>query len=482
MGIWRLPESARLEAQTLDKLATAPWRVLLHNSDTNVPSALLRPLLDDLVEEECYLEMRQPTNQPAQLVFAVHAGKDRTTLWEKNLGMVFESLTGVKPAPKSPGGWSLKKHHTPNLIELAHAGDWTVLGLGQESNPLMDNVLKRIQNDPHCFKSATNYWLEIDLDPARAIAGLSERWSLPASITRIQAFAIGKGENVHTRGTLQLGEPIQGPQVPWVIPTNLIHEPLIGFTAIRGLASWASASKLWNKLEPGPPPSQVFFWAVDGVPYQSYFAATVPDTSNRVYRFSAQLQERANPWLAQHGMGVIQQATNGNGFDWVGVPFMMPHVRVVPVGNQDFVYGGFFPIKLTNPPPPAELLREVFKHTNLLSYDWEFTPARIQGWIDISQLARIGLHRPQLPPGSAGMKWLKELQLRLGNCGTRWSTEKDDQISFTRESSLGLAGIELHLLVDWLESPSFPENLYSLAAESQPKKSQLIKTNSPSAR
>src|SRR5882757_7350227 len=56
MGLWNLPETARLEAQTLDKLAAAPWRVLLKSTDTNVPSALLRPLLEDLLQEEWYLE------------------------------------------------------------------------------------------------------------------------------------------------------------------------------------------------------------------------------------------------------------------------------------------------------------------------------------------------------------------------------------------------------------------------------------------
>src|SRR6185369_3796816 len=30
LSIWNMPESKQLEAQTLEKLATAPWRLLLH--------------------------------------------------------------------------------------------------------------------------------------------------------------------------------------------------------------------------------------------------------------------------------------------------------------------------------------------------------------------------------------------------------------------------------------------------------------------
>src|SRR5205809_385059 len=76
MKIWNLPESARVEAQTLDKLSTAPWRLLkvetIPSAVTNAltpigASPLLRPLLDDLVKEESYVEIRRPTNQPSEV-------------------------------------------------------------------------------------------------------------------------------------------------------------------------------------------------------------------------------------------------------------------------------------------------------------------------------------------------------------------------------------------------------------------------------
>ena len=52
MSLWDLPASTRLEAQTLDKLAIAPWRQANTNAPvTNAASAQLRPLLDDLVSD-----------------------------------------------------------------------------------------------------------------------------------------------------------------------------------------------------------------------------------------------------------------------------------------------------------------------------------------------------------------------------------------------------------------------------------------------
>src|SRR5207237_2145698 len=108
MQIWNLPESARLEAQTLDKLSTAPWRLLkgMTNgaSSTNAQtpvgaSTLLRPLLEDLVQEESFLEIHGVTNHPAELALAIKLNEIRAELWRTNLAAVLESLTGAKSVP-----------------------------------------------------------------------------------------------------------------------------------------------------------------------------------------------------------------------------------------------------------------------------------------------------------------------------------------------------------------------------------------------
>src|SRR5690242_16258741 len=61
MTIWEMPETLRLEAQTLDKLALAPWisSITNHTEDTtnydamvagHPGASLLRPLVQDLLE------------------------------------------------------------------------------------------------------------------------------------------------------------------------------------------------------------------------------------------------------------------------------------------------------------------------------------------------------------------------------------------------------------------------------------------------
>jgi hypothetical protein len=80
MAIWNLPETRQIERQTLDKLSLAPWTLLHRSVDTNA-AAWLRPLIDDVVAEESCLEIRQATNQPGELVFAIRLDDHRAALW-----------------------------------------------------------------------------------------------------------------------------------------------------------------------------------------------------------------------------------------------------------------------------------------------------------------------------------------------------------------------------------------------------------------
>src|SRR5690242_16438104 len=76
MSIWGLPESAKLEAQMLDKVADACAQAL--SGETNMASTTnsslagtIRPVLEDLLKEESYVEARWATNRPGELALAI---------------------------------------------------------------------------------------------------------------------------------------------------------------------------------------------------------------------------------------------------------------------------------------------------------------------------------------------------------------------------------------------------------------------------
>jgi hypothetical protein len=475
--IGRLPASAALATQTLDKLASAPWR--LFNLNTNgAPVAALRPLLDDLFRQEAYLEIRNAGHQPGELALALRLGPARAGVWETNLAAVMESLTGLRPAPAPAGrpGWTLTKHDAPNLVELTRAGAWTLVGLGTDTNGLLGRFRARIERDGspvapaasarHEGGRATNFhWLEAGFDlrrVGRALPFLDGR--LPETFPRIFLTVAGHDGGVRAEGQLDFAQPLPEELPPWNIPTNLIQAPLAGFTAVRGLWPWLTSLKL-PEVEPLLPwPDEVFVWSRKGFPLQTYFTAAVPDASNRVARLRQSLMQKLNPWLATNGMGRVEPLPFTNGFWWSGLPVMQAFVQTVPSPGGDCVFGGLLPPGPTNQPPPGELLNAITSRTNLVLYDWEITQDSVESCLFLGQIVRLALHKAQLPAHSASMAWLKAAGPNLGNTVTLLTRTGPSQISFLRQSSFGLTGVELQLLADWLESPRFPAGLHTLVA------------------
>ena len=79
--------------------------LLFHSALRTPHSALVRPLLEDLVQEESYLEIRGGTNQPGELALAVRLDEPRALLWQTNLAAALEQgldpPRGVRATPPS---------------------------------------------------------------------------------------------------------------------------------------------------------------------------------------------------------------------------------------------------------------------------------------------------------------------------------------------------------------------------------------------
>ena len=191
---------------------------------------------------ESYLEIRQATNQPEELVFAIRLDDQRAALWQTNLARVLESLTGIPPVPASGHhyGWSLKKHHDPNFLELTRAGGWTIVGAAEDHNDLVAELKSRIQQGqaPLMAGNTTN-WLEADLDPARLVPCLATLNSQLSTLNHFHLAVTGAGTNVLMQGTADFSQPLALDLKPWNVPTNLINWQVCSFTAIRGLRTLA---------------------------------------------------------------------------------------------------------------------------------------------------------------------------------------------------------------------------------------------------
>jgi hypothetical protein len=531
MAIWNMPESVALEAQTLDKLALGLFATnrlpvgTYHAPTTNFQAciasnhvaSLLRPLVNDLVQEELYLEIRKPTNQAAQLVLALRLTDEHCGLWATNLASALEAATGASAVRQNEGRWEVlftnsltraASQPATSRVALERSGDWTLVGVSVETNGLLSDLLGRISTsrtpvlaqhtnawleaDPtlrqvrQVSSAAPNYWLEASLDLQGIARALGADWTPTNGLPRIALTAIGDGENVRTRGTLKFAQSLSLNLEGWKFPTNVMHDPLVSFTAIRGIRPWLSSMKAWSDLQAGAPPNQVCFWAQGGLPFLTYVAAPLANAPEAAAKVSRRLTRDANPWLATNSLGQFERMGDSGGVVWKGLPVMNPYVESVGTKGDNFLLTGLNDSPVTNRPAPDALFQQVKGYTNLVAYDWEFTGPRIEQWLYMSQFFRFVLKKGQLPPQGRGVTWLEALEPRLANAGTLMTQIGEDQLSVVRKSSLGLTALELHLLVDWLESPEFPRGLNTCIATpvALPRKMQhsagaRIVTNAP---
>ncbi len=277
----------------------------------------------------------------------------------------------------------------------------------------------------------------------------------------------GDGLNVLMSGRADFSEPLVSDLKPWNIPTNLVDENLCSLTLVRGLKPWLESLPAWNHLQIGPPPDQICFWAMPGLGMLSFFTAPLPDASNAVDRLADLVLQNQHRWIPTNGLAEFERSKTFNGLDWKGLPYMAPFLQSMPVGNQNFVFGGGMPGTQASPMSLKPLQADL-SVTNLVYRDWETTGLRTGQWIYMGQFARFVLHRAQLPVNSPGLLWLKAIPPKLGDSMTDITRTGPNQLSFTRTSSIGLTGVELNLLADWLESPQFPCGLHTFDAPPDP--------------
>ena len=431
MSVWRLPQTAALVAQTLDKFSRWPG-----DGATNAAGARLRPLLGDLVADESYLEIRQTANQPAECALAIRLADRRAAFWQTNLAAALNLLTGIPPVPAPEGhyGWSLRKHHPPNVIELTRMGGWTIVGAAEDFNGLVSELRIRTQRalPPWNLRNPGD-WLEADLDPTRLVSSLTNAGSgavwwgkatdEPASVRQGGAATAartltppklakriilnsqppsnhrcGRGWQCSHPRHIRFFPAAGFAAVAWEIPTNFIRGPLTGFSAVRGFAPWLAAMPAWQKLELTPPPDQMYFWAQEGTPFQTWFAAPLPGASNQIWQLADRLVQKANPWLATNGEGYFQWTTNPPGLVWKSALLFSPVLKPIIVDHHDYVLGGLIPFVEGNPnPPPAEFLRVLLGTPGLVYFQFEQTGIRIEDDLFNLQLFRLVFHKSQLP-------------------------------------------------------------------------------------
>lgn len=450
-NLWCSPEAEALREQTLNKLSHAPYRWLKSRifSSTDDEAGLIKPLLDDLLSAEWFLQMRDTTNGSPELALAIRLDAGRARLWQTNLENILETWTTLS-AEKNRDGWELQKHRPPNLIRFVRAGDWIVFGWGQDKLPLNDELVRHAQTEKRPAPVEQD-WLTADLDWPRLA-----RWYPALSaidLPETQWHFAGCAGNLHLDGRLIFPQPLALNLEPWRMPTNTIHQPFISLTAVRGIAPWLAKQSRTQPYEISPAPNQMFIWALAGLPLQTFAALPAPDGAAALKELEQKLTATTN-WQNNFILPITMNATS-NQIAWSGLPFVAPRLEAVHEPSGDFLFASVSPNSPRSKPLPPALLAQ-FARSNLVYYHWEITAERLRLLPQLSQLALMFTDRRQLDIQSAAGQWLNRVGPTLGSSLTEVTQTAPNELSFTRTAPGGLTAVELTALANWLEAPNFP--------------------------
>jgi hypothetical protein len=183
--------------------------------------------------------------------------------------------------------------------------------------------------------------------------------------------------------------------------------------------------------------------------------------------------------LSSNRVGRWERVSSSDAIVWTRAPIIQPFIGSIELASKRFVFAGVSPQAVTNTPPPSGTLTDLKSIQNAVYYDREITGPRVESWMFMSQLFRIILRREQLPDGARSVAWLKAAGPNLGPATTTLTKVSSTELVLSRKSTVGLNSIELHLLADWLESPEFPFEPFTVAMKMPPLRARGAPAGGP---
>ncbi|HZV36828.1 MAG TPA: hypothetical protein VFB72_19790, partial [Verrucomicrobiae bacterium] len=273
--------------------------------------------------------------------------------------------------------------------------------------------------------------------------------------------AKGKQEDhVRPKLVVQYPEALQLKLDPWKIPTDMVRNPLVSFTAVRGVAPWLSQVDVIKKAQPPFVPNQLVFWSMAKRAFESGVAMPVPNASNYLAQVGPRLVPELINYFTARTMPNRLVFTNGQIF-FHGMPFIIPNLTAVHEADGDFLRGQLMPIvHRTNAPPfPRELMKEILSKPDMVCYSWEINQERIIQWNAIHEIYLMDTRQTHAPGTAPASAWLRAAGPKLGNCATEVTLTGPNELTVLRNGPVGLTGLEMTLGEYWLDAPNFPLGL-----------------------
>lgn len=414
----------------------------------------VRSLLGDLMAAESRGEWAVGVGQAQSVGVAARLSGAQREEWSAHWSNLVTLCGGGVQGALRVGGWSGWESKWPSSkgwCRWGQAGEWTVVGFGAGEATVFDKVLAGGGDLLN-----TNDWLGVQVNLPRVAEVLG--WGLPVRWPEADLHVFGRGADVRMTGRLRLSEDLNYQWAPWRMPTNTISDPLISFTAVRGLRNLVKELAVVRELGMSQLPDSVFGWALASIPFQTFVSWEWPEGRDSLPSVAAKAAVVATNRLPGLTHGKIEYKAEEKRVVWTGMPILQPFLTGASEKDAGYVLGGVFPPPRRYVAGPQELYAEVVKNTNVLYLDWEITQKRMDDWRQLKNL--YWMLSGYIPPNTnhAAQRWLADTNItrKLENAMTEVSVVSGRELAVRRTSSIGLTGFELVMLLRWVDDPGFP--------------------------
>jgi hypothetical protein len=339
--IWALPASRALQEQISGKLARVPHQVLKAAQTGPDHAELFSPLIDDLLRQESYVEIRDRSKK-SEAVLAINLDDARARIWQTNLAKALTSWKQGNPADFTVGtnkGWQITRGQAPRLVQVFRAGQWVVVGVGHDDLTLTAAALEQIGKTGRPVGAMTNDWLDLIVD----LPAIKSRFPLLATqeLPLAHLSLGGLGGTLRTEGRFTYAEPVNWKYEPWKVPMQTATEPLISFTVARGIAPMLKNSPAFRELGLNEVPNQYCVWGQQHEYSLTSLAVPVSNATNMITRMAHTLPPLAQKAMPGH-YGHFLWVSNRAEIIWQGLPFVVPRIHPVKEPNGEFVVASMF--------------------------------------------------------------------------------------------------------------------------------------------
>ena len=482
--VFRLPESQAVLTDVARRLAVdLPTWFGGARLGTNDAGPLV-PVVRSLLDAESYLEVRTGGGHVTGWALSVRLEPAAAAIVGSELRRVLRAPAAAKPGE----AFEMAVAPGKGAARFAVDGGWASIGNGAGA---FDDFRAAIRSSGRPGPaSATNAFLQVEANIAGIAGMLNLREKPPGPVDQwplLQVSVEPRNGRFRTLATMAFARPLNLPHDAWQLPTNVLQDPLVGFTAVQGADTWIGRLGLFAELGVPEWPKQLFLWSMAGDPWRQYFAAPIQAPTNLMAQVSLTLPVRAVTNMLWSGsvfsLRITNQATR---VEMRGLPYFAPFMEAQKVGDHEQLFGGLFPLP-TGPgrPAPEGLLSRIAGRTNLVLYDWETTGrrlfrtnapntagprvstndvGRLIQFTHLMQFTRLmlssdGLHLPTSDSGGLyvpGVRWVEAALPLLGDTVTEVTQTGPAQLSLVRQSATGFNSMELLYLLRWIENPGFP--------------------------